>query len=213
MIAVMAITALAADQAPRTDFKRDAVKTFATCVRRRARDRANALLATEPGSDAEKKEALVIAGAYNACIVGRQFLSFPVELLRGQLAELAFQDNAGLRDKAAALQGAAPIRPDVASIDKDVSKIPADRRDQGFTDKFRVAYARCVANADPKAVAAIIPTASATAEERETLMTASETLRHCMPDGITYHLNSAELRPYLMSELYYRAVTGARPGA
>lgn len=209
----LALLALAADRQTTMVTQRDAVMNFAKCVQRRAPDRAEALIASEPDSKREREIVTTMAGAYNACIVEAQFLSFQAALLRGQLADLAFQRDAAAREKAAALPTTAPDVPNTATIDEDVAKLPASRRDRAFTETFRRFYARCVAGANPRAVAALIPAQPSSAEERAALLSASETLSQCMPLGISYRLIVAELRPFLISELYYRVVTSAHSGS
>lgn len=212
MIAIMALMAMATERSPATEPSRDTVMRFATCVRRRAPDRADALLATNPDSDEEKKKIGVIAGAYGACVGDRNGLSFSAALLRGQLAELAFRDSATLREKAAALPRMTPIRPDVALIEKSANKAPPSWRDQRYAQQFRIFFARCVTDADPQGVAALISTTPGTTDERSALIKTGDMLMRCMPEGVTYHIKAAELRPYLMSALYFRAVSGMRPG-
>ena len=205
MIAAL-LLALGADRSA-TVPNREVVMEFATCVRRRAPDRAAALLRSEPGSDDEHRKLEVIAGAYGACITDRRVLSFQPELLRGQLADLAFRDDPALRERAAALPALPPARPDTAAIDRAVERLPADRRDVGYTQRFRAAYARCVANADPRATAALPPTTPGGADERQAVLRYGPTLVACMPEGVTYHIIPAELRPYLIAQLYYRMTT------
>ena len=213
VIALVAALALAADARASTDLKRDVVMAFAMCVRRRAPDRAAALLASEPDSRDEGRLAMVIATAYDACLQDRRVLSFDTGLLRGQLAELAFRDDAALRDRARRLAATAPVKPDLAQIERSAAAVAATYRETHYAQAFRAAFARCVAAASPQTVTALFDTDPASAAERAVLMKAGDTLMQCMPEGVSYHIVPAELRPYLMSNLYYRAAAGVIAGA
>ena len=189
------LLSLAADRADATVANRDVVMEFATCVRRRAPDRAAALLRSKPGSDDEHRKLLVIGGAYGACIKDRRVLSFQPELLRGQFAELAFRDDTALRDRATALPALAPSPPDAAAIERAVGHPANGGFDRVYAVRFREAYARCVADADPKTTAALLQTSSASAEERQTVLHYGGTLMRCMPQGVTYHIIPGRIAP------------------
>lgn len=207
------LLAAASPPAAGTVPKRQVVLEFATCVRRRAPDRAADLLRSVPGSDDERKKVLVIGGAYGACLKDRWALSFQTGMLRGQLAELAFRDDAGLRQRAAALPALAPVRPDAAAIDAAVTRVPAAERDAAYAGRFRAAFAQCVADANPGAVAMMLNTDPGTVEERAALLRSGDTLMRCMPQGVTYHIIPAELRPYLVADLHYRVATATQAGS
>jgi hypothetical protein len=212
MFAAFLLSALFADPAAATQPKRETVLEFATCVRRRAPDRVRELLATEPGGEQEQRIMSVIAGAYNACITGRRSLSLQTGMFRGQVAEMALRDEPQMREAAEALPGSPPLKPNVGSLEQQISKLPAERRDGRFIEYFRPVYARCVAGANPRGVAALLPTVPASAEERGAIVAIGETLMQCMPVGVSYRIIASELRPYLMSALYYTAAQARAKG-
>lgn len=208
---ILFLLAAAADQST-TNLRRDAVLEFAICVDRYSRENAMRFISSEPGSDSERSLGGTLAGANSTCLKDKDGISFPPALLRGQLAELAFQRDPALLGKARTLLVEAPIMPDMAMIDKKAGK-SRNFQEYSVIENFRKEYARCIVHSSPTGVATIAGTKPASAEERSALLDAGPTLMACTPPGISYHIIPAELRPYLMSELYYRIVSSKTPGA
>ena len=213
MIGLIALLAMALSVNEATaQPKREVVFQFATCVVRRAPDRARALLGTEPGGNEERALTSIIARAYNACVGTRRVLSFSPTLLRGEMADILFRQDATLLDRAAHLSPGHILLPDIAAIDKKAAKVPDFSRETRTGDLFREEYARCIASSKPSIIAELVPTEQGSQAERAVIASAGDHLMRCMPEGISYHLKPAELRPYIVAASYY-AVVHAPVGA
>ena len=207
IVATLLLSAAVAGEAPVHPFKRDVVLAFAECVYRKSPQKVRLLLATPPGSDREFALTGELVGRNEGCIGERAVLSFQTGLLRGQLAETVFAADPAMRDATARIVPQAVVLPDEAALSARAAKVDVKYRDQRFLEMFREAYARCLVQANPSGVARILPVPSGSPAERAALLAVGQTLSSCMPPTIRYSVKPAELRPYLLSALYFAAAS------
>ncbi|MEI9852946.1 MAG: hypothetical protein WDN24_21180 [Sphingomonas sp.] len=143
--------------------KQIVLDAFGQCLVKQSPRLAARLLETPFSTKAEHDQAMTLAKANDACLRGRPVLSMQVGAIRGAVAEYALVSDEKLLDAARALPAAAPERPPIA-----------DGR------AFVIAYATCIAHADPAHTVALIETPVASAEERSAFIGYGDTLKACM---------------------------------
>lgn len=154
------------------------LRSYGICLARNQRTRALQAIATQPGSDEEKKalNGLVYGEKYS-CIFGGTEMTFPTLFARGILAEGLLRS------------GGVPAQYQLTSLE------PADKKDLH-------GVARCYVNGHRAEAEAVLATAPASPEELKAIAAAWEDFRTCMP-GFNVQLNAPWIR-FLMAEALLR---------
>lgn len=176
--------------------KRVVLRKFADCVVRGAERRSLKVLRTDPGSRDEHEEVHTLVQSQAPCLGDRSVLSMHTAAIRGVIAEAVFARHGDWLQSVSAMPAAAPVR--VAG------KLEVE--------PFMVAYAGCIAKAEPAKAAAVLATEPTTAAERSAVLGLGDTLKDCMAIDVAYHLNIGDLRTHLASALFLevpQSVTGA----
>lgn len=200
LVALTAPTVTGA-RAPATEFvdKRIVLASFADCLARMGPGQSEALLRSQPATDAERHAAQTLVHAHSSCMTDRMVLSMNAPMIRGLVAESMFKRRHP--DWLVAAQGlpstppVRPARPIRASVAEKGSEVERERA-------FMAAYSGCIAWAAPTQVAKLLGTAIASPEEKQELLALGSSLNDCMPFGVRYQLNVGGLRTSLASALY-----------
>lgn len=175
------------------------ISEFGACAARRQPDLARALMATPVGSREEHRAARRLAAGRSGCVRGRmRWLTMRAGSLRGAVAEALIENDPEAMARLRALPSQPPVR-----------AAEADGR------AFVTAYARCIADAEPARSARLLdlsPDAPA-AEHRAAFVAFGSVLDDCMPIGLSYRLNPADMRDHIAMRLYEIAYQAGRPAA
>ncbi len=169
------------------------VERFGACAARQLEGHARALMATPIDSPAEQRAARRLAESRSGCVDRRlATLTMLTGEFRGAVAEGLIE-----RDPEAVVRlKAMPPRPAVRPA-------PADGR------AFVVAYARCIADANPARAAGLFDVSPASPEHRAAFLAFGEVLSDCMPLGQRYRLDTFDVRNHIAMRLYDLAYPGA----
>jgi hypothetical protein len=157
---------------------------FGACVVRQAPRMSRELLATAPGSREEARLAASLAQGRAECLRGLS-LGFSTGAFRGAVAEAMLHTTPGALAALAGRGSAPPVRP-----------ASADGR------AFVIAYATCIAEAEPALAVALLGTERTSAAERAATIAFGTVLSACMPEDLEYRLDIADLRNHIAAHLY-----------
>ena len=197
LAAALAAGAPAAAQRSRSVPAAPVVSDFGACAARRMPEQGRALLATPLDSREEQRAARRMAETRSNCVRARfNSISMRTGEFRGGVAEgLIEADPAAL-----ARLRAMPQRPPVR----------AEAR-QGRA--FVAAYARCLADADPSRAAGLLDLAPSSSDERAAFVGFGALLEECMPLGLTYAIDTFDVRNHIALRLYELAFPAAAEAA
>jgi hypothetical protein len=199
LFAVTAIAACAPASAQRVHSERAApvVSDFGACAARRMPDQSRALLATPLDSPAERRAARRMAQSRSACVAGRfNSISMRTGEFRGGVAE-----------------GLIEADPPALARLRVMVRRPAVRAEARQGRAFVAAYARCLADADPSRAAALLDLVPASDEERAAFLGFGALLEECMPIGLTYAIDTYDVRNHIALRLYELAYPAAGQAA
>jgi hypothetical protein len=169
------------------------VSDFGACAARRLPDQGRALLATPLDSRAEQRAARRMAESRSACVAARfNSISMRTGEFRGGVAEGLIEADPTAMARLRALPQQPPVR--------------AEAR-QGRA--FVAAYARCLADADPARAAGLLELVAASREERAAFLGFGALLEECMPIGLTYAVDTFDVRNHIALRLYELAFPAA----
>ena len=194
-LAALLFPAVAVAQVPRAP----ALADFGTCVARQHGAVARALLATEVGSrDEQRLASQLFHAAGRACYGGFGGFSARVGEVRGIAAEALLEADATAPARLSARPATAPVRV-TGQLDGRA---------------FVLAYAACLADAEPAKSVALLATPHRSQAELDAFMAYGETLNDCMQEGATYRVDRFDVRNHIAAHLYRAAMTaGGRPDA
>jgi hypothetical protein len=173
------------------------VSDFGACAARRMPDQGRALLATPLDSRAERRAARRMAESRSACVSARfNSISMRTGEFRGGVAEGLIEADPTALARLRAMPPRPPVRGEA-------------RQGRAFV----AAYARCLADADPARAAGLLELVPSGAEERAAFLGFGSLLEECMPIGLTYAIDTFDVRNHLALRLYELAFPAAAQAA
>ena len=167
---------------------------FAACVVHEDRVGSDALVRSEPATDAEDRFFSVLAKAIERCDgqTGDDGLFPRRAMFRGMLAERLWLDGVW------AFGGSAntPVDPNKIDFDKGFDSAPALR------DNYRLSF--CLAYTRPELIDQLLRTNEQSPEEAKFFEALSTDISHCLPVGRSVSLDRRWLRASLAEQLYRR---------
>jgi hypothetical protein len=191
--ALAAACSAAATQRSRSVPAAPVVSDFGACAARRMPDQGRALLATPLDSRAEQRAARRMAESRSACVAARfNSISMRTGEFRGGVAEGLIEADPAALARLRARPQSPPVR--------------AEAR-QGRA--FVAAYARCLADADSARAAGLLELVPGSPEERAAFLGFGALLEECMPIGLTYAIDTFDVRNHIALRLYELAFLAA----